>query len=288
MSTINVTGDYVVGSSQSLTFTGGTPAYTLQGSSSANLTFTDQGSITVSSNQASTTAQAIANNTGGPFANELIVIAQGGSLTVNATGSTSNAYGYVSANITAAFENDGTFTVSATGVAVGETGYAPSQFSPHLGFDNTGVMQVTGASAYGVETNSASSYGNSGVIDVSGATIAVGLSLGDFDGGAGNGVTNSGTITATASAGASYGITVSGLAENLAIDNSGTITAQHAIYESSDLSPAQTPLLNLTNTGTINGDIVLGQGPESLGYASGTAGAGAQIKNSGAINGAIH
>jgi hypothetical protein len=119
VSTITVTTNYVVGPNQTLTFTGEDPVYTLSEGTS-DPTFTDQGSITDSSSQANATLAVFSDGYSSFFANSLITIAQGASLTVNATGAGSTAYGYhYGPGWDIAIQNNGTITVSAVQTAVG-------------------------------------------------------------------------------------------------------------------------------------------------------------------------
>ena len=269
-----ISSAYVVGAGQNLTFVAGsyTPIYALDGAT--NSTFTDQGTIQISSGVANSTVEALGNLTGGMYLNSLITIASGGSLSINATGAGSTAYGYGNQGPSAAFENDGVFQVSAVQTAVGVQ--LPTSFSAGILFNNTSQFTVSAANATAVQGGGATAE-NSGTITVTGTTSAIG-----FDA-TGSSITNSGAITVTASAGTAYGIKVDSSVPIFSVTNTGTITAQHAIYE----DPSGWPILHLTNSGTINGDIVLGLGSTTYPAIPGQS-AGAQIHNTGAINGAIH
>jgi Ca2+-binding RTX toxin-like protein len=281
--TIDVTGDYVVSSGQSLVLNETqSPAFTLIGQSGQpdpNLTI--EGSVNLSSAVAEADLQGVADNGGSEFSHSLITIAKGGSLVVDASGANSTAYGYDSGDWAAGIENDGLLSVTAAGTAVGASMYEDAKFT------NTGTFSVTGDSAIGVESGYPGTYVNTGQMTITGQASAVALEIGYFEGGS---VTNNGTITVSANAGEpSIGISVTGLYEltdPLVITNTGTITAETAILEQNGSSPAETPLTFLNNSGTINGDIDLGPGYPVEFQPNG--GEGSQITNTGTINGDIH
>ena len=154
------------------------------------------------------------------------------------------------------------------------------------GFLNNGVFQVTAGNATGVSSGYTGKYVNTGSFVVTGVASAVGFSMGYDEGGSLN---NSGSIIVSAGvSGTSTAIAVGGLdSTGLSITNSGTITAQVAIHEQNSSSPAQTPILTLINSGTINGDIILNEGPSALFNGVGRV-AGAQIHNTGLINGVLN
>jgi len=279
VSTISVTGNYVVASDQNLSFTGGSgPIYTLTGGFFPDPSFTDQGTIQVGSNVDNATVTAVGDNGSGFFGTALIKVGLGASLIVSATGASSSAYGYSSFGFSAGVENDGTFTVSGVQTAIGDNAYSDK------GFVNTGQFNVSGASAFGIRNSYGGAYANSGTLTVAGITMATGIAMGDAPGGS---LTNSGAILVTASAGLAFGVTFGG-PDSFAVTivNTGTITAQYAISSSPTVFPLQTSQLLLTNSGVINGEVDAGQGP-SVNTPVGTQ-AGAQIHNTGAINGAVH
>jgi hypothetical protein len=286
VATILVDGDYVVAANQTLTFTPGygETVYTLDGTGEAqnyslnDPTFTDFGSIQISTSDSNTVVTALGDNGYMQYINSRIAIAHGGSLSISATGSGSTADGYRSGSWAAAFENDGAFLVSATQTAVGvwQSDRISSAVSPD--FINTGQFTVSAADATGVQSYYIGWHRNSGAVEVDGVTNAVAFNLYDFGGH--GGLTNSGTITATATSGTSYGILISGQVNSLQVTNTGTITAQHAIY----VQPVDyASRVFLTNSGTINGDIILADGNSSTPQPNGSL-----ITNTGAINGAIH
>ena len=203
--------------------------------------------------------------TGGQFTNEA-------GATFSVTAANGAAIGILAAPTAAA--NAGAFQVLATGDAYG--------VKDGLTFTNaaTGQYSVTSTAgaAYGVTTVGGAQISINGAFHVSGASVAYGLDLTQM---AWASITNAGvmTVAATGAGARSYGIMVSGTYINgggtNTITNSGTLTAQTAIGEdSTGTSPLQTPRLNINNSGTINGDIILGPGAN-------------QLQNSGAINGAL-
>jgi Ca2+-binding RTX toxin-like protein len=285
--TISVSGNYVVGSGQSLTFTNSADAaYTLIGGvyPAADPNFTDQGSITVNSIVSYVQVVGLTDNQSGSLNHSLIEIAQTGSLSVTATGAGAYAWGYLSwGPSSAAVENDGTLSVTAGGSATSATGVALVGLNTGSGpdFVNTGQFTVTGPSAMAVTANSRAYFVNSGTIDVyGGSSEADGFVISGPS--SSTVIINSGTITATASSIYAYGIRISAnnyfAGQAAVIKNSGTITAQHAIAE----NMANSFSVDLTNSGTLNGDVVLMDGSSAPGSP------GSVIINIGSINGAIH
>jgi Ca2+-binding RTX toxin-like protein len=278
VSTVAVASDLVIPSGTTVTFGADDPAYQLQGGATwpeTTLTLTDQGTIQVTSSQDNATLSAFGAAGAGYFYYGVINIAPTGVVTVNASGANSTAYGYLSGgNAQAEIENDGTLTVSAlyqaTGISLGLA---------DISFDNTGSMSVTGATnATGVfDSSSSSTIDNHGSITVSG-TNAVGVELvvsGDH-------FHNYGSLTVTGTTSA-YGVTVGDVVLPADITNTGTITAPIAVIVQN--GPGRSAPLVLTNSGRINGDIVLGTQPltNNPGWATGST-----ITNTGTINGAVH
>jgi len=284
VSTISVSGNYVVGSGQNLTFTDPTAAvYTLAGAFSPTPVpnFSDQGSIAVSSALSGVTLVAMTDSGSGLLGGSLIKIGVTGSLSVAATGSGASAYGYSSLSSGAAFENDGVVDISGVAAAKGVQQTILSATQPT--FLNTGHFTVTGDIAWAVSNASAANVVNTGTLDAVGQTQAIAFAFGNTPFG-GNFLTNSGTVSANASSGISSAVTIAGGGYlptwgAMVIVNSGSITAQHAIAETGPNAVS----VHLTNSGSITGDIVLQDG--SSGFLSGS---GSQIVNTGAINGAIH
>jgi Ca2+-binding RTX toxin-like protein len=282
MSTISVTGDYIVGPAQDVSFTDDDPAYLFTaGLGFTDPTFTDQGSIEVASTLASASISAFAADTSSTFANSSILIASGASVTVNATGAASYATG-LATTFSPVFENNGLFSVSAVENAIGVQ--QPSQTY----FKNTGTFSVSASDpssiAVGLSNGSTGAFDNAGTFSVSGGQTAIGA---DF---ASNFIkqplVNTGSLTVVAASGDSTGFLIDGVAAGSIpseIDNSGTITATKAI--SSGAGDAL--ILKLVNSGTVNGDIDLGNGLNPSFYAPGSV-PGSQILNSGAIHGAVH
>ena len=242
----------------------------------ATRTVTDQGTISVSSSQASTTLAALQAVFGGSFGWSLnVTIAQTGSLLVDAAGAGAVAYGYVGANgVNGTLKNDGFYSVSATQTAVGASLGTTDQLN------NTGVFNVSAQSAIGIKSNT--SFGrqqsdtNSGAITVSGVTLATGFEVA----GANISLFNSGSITAIASSGISVGVDIVGNVASSgfnAVLNYGTITAQVAV-RSVTVGSESVPV-TVNNSGVINGLIDFG---------AGVAGVASQVFNSGAINGDVY
>jgi Ca2+-binding RTX toxin-like protein len=292
MSTILVRGNYDVGPSQHLTFSDSLyPAYTLDGSDVVNHGAPDpkltiEGSVSLSSNTPNLVAwAAITDNSYIYDFNASVTITHFGSLSVNASGFYSSAYGYRSYGVgQITLENDGTLNVTATEEAVG------AWMSQNAEFTNKGAFNVTcdPGTAQGVVSDHAGIFVNTGQMTITGHRSAVGFELGTSDAGS---VTNSGTITVSADPGSgSFGILVHSpyapVITPLVINNSGTLTASTAIDTLNGASLGQTPLIQLNNSGTINGEIDLGQSPT---FQVGSVGAaqGSQIVNTGTINGAI-
>ncbi|MGZ3274568.1 MAG: beta strand repeat-containing protein, partial [Caulobacteraceae bacterium] len=217
---------------------------------------------------------------GGPLSGSLIKIDQTASLSVIATGSGASAYGYNSSPSGAAFENDGVFNVA--GVAYGQgIQLGRNQSSIHPDFLNTGQFTTSANVGWAVEGTGSLIYMNSGIVEADGGAQAIAFDLATPN--SLTSLSNSGTITATASAGTSYGIRIDGgfysPGQVMGIKNTGTITAQHAIAE---ITTNAISVL-LTNSGAMNGDIVLQDGSSTLAGTSGS-----QIINTGSIGGAIH
>ena len=261
-----MTGDYVVAADPStlVILNDSPPAYTLQGGSTYPVNLTFDRDVEVESTLANTVAVAISDN--GAVSWGTITIDASRTLMVEATGSNDSAYGYgyttspSTAGFAASFDNEGTLSVNASAQAVGLMLWPNSTGS----FTNNGQISVTGLTAIGVNVG-ASEYGyltNHGVISVT--ALSGGTSVGIVAGGY-------------------YGLNPynNNQPYALTVNNSGQIVAQTAIEFS---STGSSPILYLTNSGTIAGDILLGPGPG----AGDLHGPGSQIHNTGHINGALH
>lgn len=189
-------------------------------------------------------------------------------------------YGFVAPAMSTAFLNDGLFQVNAaTGTAIGViSGYDPFH---NRAVTNNGTFNVTSADydAIGFRLGFSTAFTNTGTINVSGAEIVIGATFEQFRGAL---VDNQGTITVTVPNTSPYysiGILINqGVAPNsgsFSYSNSGTITAEIAFYiEDSLVTPGIEIVDILTNSGTINGAVIMGRGNDTL-------------NNSGTINGNV-
>ncbi|HEY1425058.1 MAG TPA: NF038122 family metalloprotease [Caulobacteraceae bacterium] len=203
-------------------------------------------------------------------------IEAGGVLQVTASGG--KARGFYTGDFSPAVTNNGRMTISGHGDSYGlfaSQGDPLTSTVPVLTNGASGTLTVTSSTgaAYGVWLNNGSYVTNDGSIAVTGSTSAYGLWCDNFSGGATGEITNTGTITVSASgAGAkAYGLWLGGLAQNgpfpgtyaittfQNIRNSGTIKAPVAIMDDeAGFTPQQFLSLNIANTGTIDGVINLG------------------------------
>jgi V8-like Glu-specific endopeptidase len=274
--TTYITGPYVLGAGQNLTFGDENPGLGAYVGNSSS--FTDLGTLTLSSSNANINVSAM-----GEIAS--VTIGAGGSATVSGAGSVASGYGLASQ--TGSFENDGVFHVTNTGVGGGENwAFGVEGSTDTLTFVNTSDFSVSADTAWGVDSYNLASFNNSGDMVITGVHQAIGVEV-ESPGSTGV-IRNSGTITVTASAN-TYGIVADSQYDTpLQIINTGTITADTAIATFVMSSPASTRTVDLTNSGTINGDIDLGVGPAVSAFNPVGSLAGSQIVNTGRINGAIH
>ncbi len=201
----------------------------------------------------------------GPFKNEA-----GASLTVTSTGG--DAFGTNSYNTFIGLSNSGQITVTAAATAEG----VASGWSSGLVANNAGgtiTVTSTGGDAYGVHFDFPSDVQNDSTITVKAAGTAYGVwgGISGLDS-----LTNTGTITATSTGGGqSYGVFINGfyVAGAVAtVTNSGTITAQTAIYAGTGNTNGMD--VHISNSGTLMGDVTL-------------AGTAATLVNTGKIVGNI-
>eukprot|EP01037_Dinobryon_pediforme_P012840 gene12840-12940_t len=244
------------------------------------ISFTNQGMVDIAST-ASVTGITISSSA----APASMVNAAGAVFRVNSLND--GAVGYDSYIDPADVTNAGQMSIeglfSATGIRSGGTGVV-------LNNATTGVISViadagdaTGIYSLNYDGGAASPFTNHGQILVTGYTAATGVQIDNFDNAAT--LTNDGTITVVAQAPGvqSVGLKLDGLTtaataagSNIrTVANSGTITADIAIeiFDAGD-SPPQFPSLNIVNSGTLNGALVLTRATQ-------------QIHNTGTINGAI-
>ena len=199
---------------------------------------------------------------------QVIVNEAGATFSVSDTDPNGTASG-LATGYTPAFTNSGTFEVSAIGDAYGINSGAPS---PTITNNATFTVSSSDGNAYGIDATAGySTITNDGPLSVTGAENVYGIDAGQWGGGA---IVNQGTLSATGGADATtYGIYINGFTYSGTITNSGTISAQTAIDVASN--GAGQPILAITNTGTIDGAIVLDDDNNS-------------ITNTGSIVGAIH
>lgn len=203
---------------------------------------------------------------------------------------------YGNAGGSATILNDGTFTISSSDYAVGLESQEQNRF-----FTNNGVFHVTaqeGAIGYDAtglgQTSAGGNFVNAGEFDVTanGPTGAVGIQFtGNFI------FDNSGTIHVVNTDGTSGGFVFAPLSGQQVINNSGEIDADYALSQVFWFSPDDagvivnnSGLINgkvylvgnpanevinplgdvVHNTGTINGDVSFGVGPDVFDGAHGT------------------
>jgi hypothetical protein len=238
-----------------------------------------------------------------PDPGAFIRIGAGGSLIIDAT-QTSTVTGFIGPGMSAAtiapFENDGLFSLAG--------GFSATGFSTWPGtsgnFVNKGTFNVSSSgSATGIYGFDMPSWSNSGTITVTGSGpgqlgIAYGLEIvHDNSAVAGSTITNSGTLSVS---GGGFGATALLLMAQspyqFTVVNSGTISVSPLsitmntivgpitmVNRAIDLSMAAG--LELTNTGTITGEIYTSSALNSHGVLAVPT---VHIHNSGAINGAIY
>jgi Ca2+-binding RTX toxin-like protein len=231
--TIDVSGSYVVpaGQTQSFDFVGS--AFNWIEYTDPQATFQVLGALNLTSSSANAWAVAIDDQNGTFYpAGKLLLIGSGGVLSVSDTAPGSYVAAYQGAP---SVENDGQVTLTA-----GATVYG-FRINGESTFTNTGAITITGDGPDGsvAVIGSDGLVSNSGVITITAAN-AVALS--------GNDVVNSGTIILNTTTAASDGIDAHGH-----VTNSGTITAVIAVQGESFRGDNDT---DLTNTGTLNGDVV--------------------------------
>ena len=169
-----------------------------------------------------------------------------GNLEVRATGSTVAAYGILGGATSARAENHGTILVSGDADAFGMTNDSWSL----VWAINAGILTVdSGRRGVGISAGQWATVGNSGLIEVSGTTSAVGIVTTTHT----PTVMNSGVIRVMTDAGTAIGI--DGLFGQLLVDNSGIIEAAIAI---------RATFYNdrVDNTGTIIGAVSLAAGDD--------------------------
>jgi Ca2+-binding RTX toxin-like protein len=249
---IHMTEDFTVAAGETFAISLGPYAFWADGHA-----LTNNGAISIAYDTA-----AIDDYVFGVYATSLLTNGAGATFDVfSPPGAAQGAFGGV--------VNAGHFNVHATGYAIG---------AGRLDNTATGVATVTSVSghALGVDT-SGGVHNNAGAFTVTGYDRAIWLrddgSMLDNPS-----ITNSGviTVTTTQPGAPATGLAFAGLhTSTVHFTNSGVLTAERAVYAyDNSYSYGQMPGINLSNTGTINGLIILGDTADT-------------ITNSGAINGAI-
>jgi hypothetical protein len=304
VSTITVTGTYTVPAGQTQSFQASPDAtgYFSLDDSTAPATLQVNGTLILSPAQFNGAFKGVNDISLGT--GSAVVIASTGSLTINEPDTVGQTVGVLDLSI-ATFRNDGGFSVAEqTNGGIGVlTVIGVEMYNASNQFTNTGTFSVSGHQAYGVVTRfrittQGGAYSNSGSISVTGQQTAGAFLLDAWEGGS---LANSGSIVATASGGSATALHIGGPYGNLfSITNTGTITASGALGSTAiqvdNTSPdpltnssvialnAGSTEIHLTNQGVINGlvDLGLGPSPSQLGQV------GAQVSNTGTINGALH
>lgn len=180
--------------------------------------------------------------------------AAGADFRVNAVGAGMEAFGYLTVSWGPRFQNDGDFSVRC----VEGDAWGVSTVSSGDSFINTGRFKVeAGTTAFGVGLGNGGSYENSGLMLVHGATGATGMGLGYYDSTA----DNSGRILVSSDDPDQKSIGIGlGPAHHVVV-NSGLIEADWAIYA---YASENWKRYEITNTGTMRGDVLLQDGRDSF------------------------
>jgi len=243
-------------------------------------TFVNNGSITLTTADTDSAIQSVsALNPAAIFQNAgSFIISDGGGTAINSV-ATQNS-GTISISGASAplgtsgdLINSGAFGVQGANQA---TGVDDANAAPQVQNQLAATLSVsaTTGQAIGVRLDAAGEFDNLGTVTVSGAGQAYGVFLQD---GAVSKFINSGSLSVTAPSGVGLYLGASGPLPaspptfgTYTIANTGTITAHTAIQVADGDSAAA----SIHNSGTINGDVVLGNGD---GY----------FRNSGTINGNV-
>ncbi len=289
--TTQISGDYVVETSDTETNTTDAVAYYLGPASSGgpDPTLTIKGSVLVT-NATPYSVVGVVNSIYGFYVDSYFLVTSTGRFVVEDDTAGSSATGFSATSFSARVENDGYFSVTGgSGPGGAAQGIVASDFdgtNPDFPYDikNAGTMDITaGDFAVGIRTSVGDPIQNSGQLTVQ-ANDAYGIWLGGTSSFSPSTIDNSGHISVTStSTTPSIGVFIdegqtTGSAELFI--NSGVITADKAIWEASlRLS------VHVENTGTLNGDIQLGGY-----YLPGDAHffAPSEVDNSGLINGSVY
>ena len=200
------------------------------------------------------------------------------------------AYGFWGGSWSPTIANDGLIHVTSSYRA------SAALLNESATFSNTGTVLVSATDkAFGADFQWGGTFGNSGVVEVDGgASGAVGVSFGDSGAGAVQ-FFNNGQISVSATNGTSVGLLL-GSGVTALVQNSGDIAADIGIQGHSasianvtnfgtiegliDLS-SDTSASQIANTGTISGDIYLGQGNDTYDGHAGSLADGYLIAGGG-------
>ncbi|MEI9886561.1 MAG: NF038122 family metalloprotease [Rhizomicrobium sp.] len=281
--TMSITGDYTLAHGQTVgfSFAFGYAAYRLDDNGGAGgPNFTNAGDIHAELGSGSPVGSYVTGISTGDDISVLVTH----SLVWNQAGASftvagADANGFYAGGLAADFRNDGTFTVSADHDAFGVVSW-----DPRFHFSNSGTLHVTGHGdfAHGVNLNNGGVFVNTGDILVEGGgvdTTAVYM----LDGG-GVSIFNSGDITAIAGAADAQevGLRFGAASFNTTqITNTGTITADVAVWEIQNDFPASQANVALENSGTIDGIVSLWLFDEEIPGNN-------TLHNTGTINGTIY
>jgi hypothetical protein len=286
----NITGTTALTGNTNVTiYDPGAPAYLLVTSGGA-VTLTDQlPSITVDSDISGDTQVGITEDSAANAGQVVIDKPASGTNTfkVETTGTGSTAIGFEAAspqsqttltiNGTDASHNNGLFWVAGDVNAVGA-------YMGSGAFTNGGYLEVdSNFYATGVSVTGTGSVSNTFQMHVQ-ALTGVGVSFANASGSSFTNAANAILEVDDLAGTAGVGIAIGGAYASgqwLTINNAGDLHADTAI-EALTSGVSATPIVHLTNTGTIEGNIDLGIGPFALN------GAGSQIINNGQITGSVY
>jgi Ca2+-binding RTX toxin-like protein len=175
-----------------------------------------------------------------------------------------STFGFYTFGKSLAFTNDGYFEVSAAG-GIAKGIVAGWDLTQHPIVNNGTFIVTSGYEAWGIDLAQSGSFRNYGSLTVSAGEFAVGVYLRSYSDGQ---FSNQGEITVTtapSSPYASIGVYAEhGFGSTYGFSNSGTITADIAFYSGDRDSPSTDNNDVFTNSGTIVGDMVMGDGADRV------------------------